>query len=166
MRSVSAFMPESKSISVTLRIKNNENKFYTHNSKLVTPGFRIVDEIDEDRKVTEKFDFSVIREGDKFTAKSIESKEAEKAPPARFNEASLVKVLESEGVGRPSTYFAMVHKPVEANYAYLQNKAYHMNKLGTEVVTGLEKFFPDIITPVFTKDLEEHLDKIEDGDAD
>lgn len=164
MRSVAAFMPECKSISITLRIENNGNKFYTHNTKIISPGFRTVYTINEDEKKSETFDFSIIREGDKFTAKTIEIKEKEKSPPSRYNEASLINKLEEEGVGRPSTYYTMVHKPVESNYAFLESKAFHMNKLGDEVIVNLEKFFPDIVTPVFTKELEDHLDRIEDGE--
>jgi DNA topoisomerase-1 len=76
----------------------------------------------------------------------------------------LIKTLEESGVGRPSTYNTMANVVVDRGYTYLEGRSYRMNPLGDEVAVNLEKNFPDIMNIEFTKNLEEHLDKIADGD--
>jgi DNA topoisomerase IA len=60
----------------------------------------------------------------------------------------------------------MVQRPLDYNYAHLEAKAFHLDLLGDEIITNLQKFFPDLITPEFTRNMEEHLDKIQDEGAE
>ncbi|GMO15574.1 MAG: type I DNA topoisomerase [Mycoplasmoidaceae bacterium] len=165
-RCIAAFMPASISSSINLRFINNDNKFYSHNDKEIFAGFKKEWNFDEDAKHTERIDFDKIKIGDKIKAKDMIVEQKELTPPARYNEASLVRELKVQGVGRPSTYESMTQKPLEYGYAHLEQRAYHIDILGDEIIENCEKFFPDIITPTFTRDMEEELDEIQDGESE
>jgi len=83
-------------------------------------------------------------------------------PPARYTEASLIKALEKEGIGRPSTYAPIISTIQERGYVEQKDKKFHATDLG-EVVTGkLDEYFPRIMDIAFTRHMEEQLDKIEE----
>jgi DNA topoisomerase-1 len=162
-RSVAAYMNPSKIESTAVRLINNENKFFTRSSKVIYPGYRKVWEFD-DSVGNEKIDFTKYKVGDKLEIKQILIQDGKKASPPRYNQASLVKELDEQGVGRPSTYRSMAQIALDRGYAYLDNKAYVMNPLGNEVIEGLEKFFPEIVDAKFTRDMEGRLDEIARND--
>ncbi len=84
-------------------------------------------------------------------------------PPARFTEASLIRMLEEQGIGRPSTYAPTVSTILDRYYVLKEGKALRPTPLG-EVVTGLMKDkFTDIVDPSFTAHMEESLDQVETG---
>jgi DNA topoisomerase-1 len=82
-------------------------------------------------------------------------------PPPRFNEASLVKTLEKEGIGRPSTYATIITKIQERNYVELKERRFYATKLGMTVTDLLVEHFPKIMDLKFTSHMEEELDDIE-----
>jgi DNA topoisomerase I len=82
-------------------------------------------------------------------------------PPPRYNEASLVKTLEKEGIGRPSTYATIITKIQERNYVELKERRFHATELGKTVTDLLVEHFPRIMDPKFTSHMEEELDDIE-----
>ena len=87
-------------------------------------------------------------------------------PPARFNDASLVKILEENGIGRPSTYAPIISTIVNREYAVRKGGALQPSELGEIVVDLLVEHFPDILGVEFTANMEEELDKIEEGSKD
>ena len=87
-------------------------------------------------------------------------------PPARFNDASLVKTLEENGIGRPSTYAPIISTIVNREYAVRKGGALQPSELGEIVVDLLVEHFPDILGVEFTANMEEELDKIEEGTKD
>jgi DNA topoisomerase-1 len=84
-------------------------------------------------------------------------------PPPRFNEASLVKGLEKEGIGRPSTYAAIISKIQERGYVELKERRFHATEIGMTVTDLLVEHFPKILDLKFTSHMEEELDDIEEG---
>jgi len=86
-------------------------------------------------------------------------------PPPRYTEASLVKTLEREGIGRPSTYAQIISTIQDRGYAELRDKAFHAKELGIVTNDALLPFFKNIINTKFTSRLEEHLDNIEEAKA-
>jgi len=84
-------------------------------------------------------------------------------PPPRYNEASLVKVLEESGIGRPSTYAAIVKTLEDRDYVSKVKRTFYPTDLGELVNSMLVRAFPDIITVPFTARMEEELDEIEEG---
>lgn len=87
-------------------------------------------------------------------------------PPARYNDASIVKTLEEKGIGRPSTYAPTIYTIVSRGYVDRQSGALHPTELGMIVVDLLTKHFPKIMDIQFTAGMEEELDKIEEGEMD
>ncbi|MGQ0815914.1 MAG: type I DNA topoisomerase [Gemmatimonadota bacterium] len=87
-------------------------------------------------------------------------------PPPRFTEASLVKELERLGIGRPSTYAAIISTITDREYVELQQKKFTPTPLGETVAKVLVKVFPDIFNVTFTSGMEGELDKIEEGELD
>jgi DNA topoisomerase-1 len=84
-------------------------------------------------------------------------------PPPRYNEASLIKALEKEGIGRPSTYASIIHKITseERGYIEVRERRFHATEIGKVVTDLLVKHFPNIMDLKFTSHMEEDLDKIE-----
>ena len=87
-------------------------------------------------------------------------------PPARYNEASLVKTLEEKEIGRPSTYAPIIETIIARGYVIRSQKHFQPTELGFVVVDMLEEYFKDIVDEKFTADLENKLDMIADGSVD
>jgi DNA topoisomerase-1 len=87
-------------------------------------------------------------------------------PPARYSEASLVKMLEEKGIGRPSTYAKIIDTLNKREYVYSEEKKFIPTDLGINVVDYLEENFRDIMNYNFTADLEKELDLVADGKLD
>ncbi|HEY6475896.1 MAG TPA: type I DNA topoisomerase, partial [Polyangia bacterium] len=87
-------------------------------------------------------------------------------PPPRFSEATLVKELEEKGIGRPSTYAAILSTVQDRGYVEKKEGRLHPTELGVMVNGLLVKSFPDIVSTDFTAQMEEQLDHVEDGTAD
>ncbi|MCZ6870255.1 MAG: type I DNA topoisomerase [Gammaproteobacteria bacterium] len=86
-------------------------------------------------------------------------------PPPRFGEASLVRELEKRGIGRPSTYAAIISTIQDRGYVTLVNKRFHAEKIGELVTDRLSESFPDLMDYGFTASMEEELDAIAQGEA-
>ena len=97
---------------------------------------------------------------------SIDPKQQYTSPPPRLTEASLVKKLESEGIGRPSTYAAIVQTIQDRDYVKLIDKRLHATDRGEIVTDKLVAHFPKIMDLKFTSHMEDELDKIEDAHFD
>ncbi len=86
-------------------------------------------------------------------------------PPARYTEASLVRALEANGIGRPSTYAPIISTIQERGYVYLEDKKFRPTDLGFVVTDQLVSHFPEIMDIEFTAGMETQLDEIEEGKA-
>ena len=87
-------------------------------------------------------------------------------PPARYSEASLVKEMEKRGIGRPSTYAAIISTIQERGYVTLQNRRFHSEKMGDIVTERLAESFANLMDYGFTASMEEHLDDVAQGERD
>jgi DNA topoisomerase-1 len=87
-------------------------------------------------------------------------------PPARYTEASLVKSLEKEGIGRPSTYASIISTIQDREYVEKKEKKFYATPVGEIVTDKLDEFFPQVMDIAFTRHMEEQLDKIEDQNLD
>lgn len=92
--------------------------------------------------------------------------EAQTTPPDRFTEASLVKTLESEGIGRPSTYATIIQTLIDRKYVLRKRRTLVPTVLGFVVNEYLEKHFPDVVDKGFTAEMERELDEVENGKKD
>jgi len=96
----------------------------------------------------------------------IKAEQHSTKPPARYTEASLVKALEKEGVGRPSTYATIISTIQERDYVHQQDKKFFSTDLGEVVTDKLNEYFPKVMDIAFTRYMEEQLDKIEEHHLD
>ncbi|GHE19863.1 type I DNA topoisomerase [Halomonas urumqiensis] len=85
-------------------------------------------------------------------------------PPARYTEASLVKELEKRGIGRPSTYAAIISTIQDRGYVKLENRRFYAEKLGDIVTERLKESFPDLMDFSFTARMEDSLDEVAEGE--
>ncbi len=85
------------------------------------------------------------------------------SPPPRFTEASLVKALETEGIGRPSTYASIIQTIQDRNYVLLRDRRFFASDLGIKVTEKLIEGFPDLMELGFTRRIEEELDGVEEA---
>lgn len=104
--------------------------------------------------------------GQKIAAVDIKAEQHFTKPPARYNEASLVKALEKEGIGRPSTYATIISTIQERGYVEQLKKQFYATDLGEVVTDKLNEYFPNIMDIAFTRQVEEQLDKIEEQHLD
>lgn len=103
-----------------------------------------------------------LKEGQRTPAVSIEPKQRFTSPPPRYTEASLVKTLEAEGIGRPSTYAAIIKTIQDRGYVEQVDRKFHPTPRGIVVTDKLCAHFPKIMDVRFTSHIEEDLDKIEE----
>ncbi|MCE5340652.1 MAG: type I DNA topoisomerase [Planctomycetaceae bacterium] len=103
-----------------------------------------------------------LKQGDKVAALDINAEQHFTKPPARYNEASLVKSLEKEGIGRPSTYASIISTIQDRGYVEQLERQFHPTDIGEVVTDKLSEFFPKIMDMAFTRYMEEQLDKIEE----
>jgi DNA topoisomerase-1 len=96
----------------------------------------------------------------------LEPKQNFTKPPSRYTEASLVKILEEKGIGRPSTYATIIDTLGRRAYVYKEEKRFIPTFLGHNVVEYLDKNFKDIMNYNFTADLEKQLDLVSEGSLD
>jgi len=87
-------------------------------------------------------------------------------PPPRYTEASLVKALEADGIGRPSTYASIIQTIQDRQYVELQDRSFRPTDLGAVVTDKLVKHFPTLFDVRFTARMEDRLDRVEEADAD
>lgn len=140
--------------------KKEEFEFRGIINKIKHQGFYLIYK-DEDSINTE--DFPDINNGDILKVKKFESKENMTTPPARYTEASLVKKLETEEIGRPSTYATILETLKKRKYVELEAKKLVPTNLGYQVKNELDKNFNNIMNIKFTANLEKYLDDIESG---
>ncbi|MGY8869823.1 MAG: type I DNA topoisomerase [Pseudomonadales bacterium] len=107
-----------------------------------------------------------VKKGELLTMTAVEPKQHFTKPTARFTEASLVKELEKQGIGRPSTYASIISTIQDRGYVEIQNKRFYACKMGDIVVERLTENFTDLMDYSFTARMEDALDEIAQGEAE
>lgn len=107
-----------------------------------------------------------LKEGQPLAAIKIDPSQNFTSPPPRYTEASLVKKLEAEGIGRPSTYASIIQVIQNRKYAKKVQNRFYATDLGMVVTDKLVEAFPEIIQVGYTRDMEQQLDDIEEKHAD
>ena len=142
-------------------------RFRVTGSVLKFEGFLKVYEESKDSKDEEdealRHKLPALTAGQKLTLKSLDTEQHFTEPPPRYNEASLVKELEERGIGRPSTYSAIISTIQERQYVQKVGGKFIPTEIGSVVTDLLVENFKDIFDFQYTARLEEELDEIEDG---
>lgn len=110
-----------------------------------------------------KADLPALEEGETLKLLDLETKQNFTKPPARFSEASLVKALEENGIGRPSTYASILSTIMGRDYVEKREGRFHPSELGIVVIDLLLKSFPDLMDIQYTAKMEDRLDEVEHG---
>lgn len=139
---------------------SNEEVFNANGQTLVFDGFlRVYPSKDKDDRV-----IPLVEEGESLKTKEVTPNQHFTKPPARFNEASLIKTLEELGIGRPSTYSATISTLQSRYYVILEDKRFEPTELGEAVNEILVAYFPKFVDEDFTAKMEDDLDKVADAD--
>ena len=139
---------------------NGDYSFRGTINKVIFDGYY---KIFKDEDEIKTGDFPELKEGNVHPIDKLNVEEGITKPPTRFSEATLVKKLESEGIGRPSTYASIVETLKTREYVELIEKRFYPTYLGYEVKDELVKNFKDIMNVKFTANMEKELDKVEEG---
>ncbi|MEY8573439.1 type I DNA topoisomerase [Oscillospiraceae bacterium 21-37] len=127
-------------------------------------GFTALYEESKDEEEKAGKDLPPLEEGQKLKIKDLKGNQHFTQPPPRYTEASLIKTLEENGIGRPSTYAATISTITTREYVAREGKAFKPTELG-EVITKLMKDrFPKIVNVRFTAQVEDELDAVQRGD--
>ncbi|MBN2053789.1 topoisomerase DNA-binding C4 zinc finger domain-containing protein, partial [bacterium] len=160
-------MTPHRLLTTTINVTANTMEFQVKGSRTTFPGFtRVYSESGDEATDQESKDGDVlpaVTKGDVLELLNAESQQNFTKPPARYSEASLVKDLEESGIGRPSTYAAILQIIRNRNYATVEDRRFKPTELGILVVDMLVEGFPTLMSVEFTAQLEEELDEIEDG---
>lgn len=131
-------------------------------SKLSFDGFMSV-YVQEDEKEDANVLLGNLKKGSSLKLDKLESGQHFTQPPAHFTEASLVKAMEEQGIGRPSTYAPTITTIIARRYVAKENKNLYVTELGGVVNSIMKQSFPSIVDITFTANLEYLLDKVGDG---
>ncbi len=165
-RFLASQMSEAIYNSAQMEIDNSGYIFKASGRVLKFPGFTAVyqdfsQKSDEDGVDTSKL-LPQLSEGDEVAKKSMKAEQKFTKPPLRYTDATLVKMMEEKGIGRPSTYATIIAK---LNQKYVRKESKYMvpNPISYEVVDMLDQCFADIMDIGFTAEMETKLDGIEEG---
>lgn len=160
-RMVASQMAPAVLDTMRVDIEQNGVKFVANGSKIKFPGFtKVYIEGKDDGKEEKENILPDLKEGENVKSADIEPKQHFTQPPARFSEATLIKTLEENGVGRPSTYAPTLETIQRRYYVKLNARRFEPTELGEIVNTLVSEFFPQIIDVNFTAEMEKDLDKI------
>ena len=169
-RFVASQMAQAQINQVSVTIEAGAYQFAASGSSVKFPGFMAVymSVADEKAKKDQKKKTVLpeLSEGLVLKLLQLEPKQHFTLPPPRFSEASLVKELEENGIGRPSTYASILSTLREKEYANLQNRYFRPSELGFIVNDLLVESFPDIFDVEFTARMEENLDRVESSEVE
>lgn len=168
-RTVATQMAEARQTHITVQIQVEDAGFRASGKRIDFPGFfrAYVEGSDDPNAAIEDQEVILppLRQGDTPVCRELEAIGHETQPPARYTEASLVKTLESEGIGRPSTYASIIGTIIDRGYAQMVNNALVPTFTAFAVTSLLEKHFPDLVDTSFTARMEQTLDDISTGEV-
>ena len=169
MRTVACQMADAKLTMLTVQLEAGEARFRATGKRIDFAGFfRAYVEGSDDPSAaleTKEVLLPTLKEGDLPACRSVQALDHQTQPPARFSEAALVQRLEAEGIGRPSTYAAIIGTICDRGYARLVANALIPTFTAFAVTALLEEHFPDLVDPGFTARMEGTLDEISQGQA-
>lgn len=168
-RTVATQMADSQQTQITVQLQVEDAGFRASGKRIDFDGFlrAYVEGSDDPDAALENMEVILppLQVGDKPRCKALESIGHETQPPARYTEASLVKTLESEGIGRPSTYASIIGTIIDRGYAQMNGNALVPTFTAFAVTGLLEEHFPDLVDTSFTSKMEQTLDDISMGEA-
>jgi DNA topoisomerase I len=166
-RTVASQMADARQTQLSVDVQVENAGFRSSGKRIDFPGYlrAYVEGSDDPNAAIEDQEIILpaLVKGDQPNCKKLDAIDHETQPPARYTEASLVKMLESEGIGRPSTYASIIGTIIDRGYAQLQSNALVPSFTAFAVTALLETHFQDLVDPSFTARMEQTLDDISTG---
>ena len=163
-RFIASQMTEAKLETTTVSFDANGCTYRATGTKVLFPGYTAIYTEGRDDSAEEEAAIPTVSANDIFRAEKVEKEQKFSQPPARYTEASLVKLLEEKGIGRPSTYAPTISTIIERGYVRREKKQLVPTELGFVVTKIMKENFSDIVDIKFTADMESKLDLIKDGE--
>jgi DNA topoisomerase I len=169
-RFISSQMSPALYDQTTVDIEAGRGLFRATGSVVKFPGFTVIymegkEEEEEAKDKEEEKKLPDLAEGEELRLIALEGKQHFTQPPPRFTESALVKELEEKGIGRPSTYATILSTIQERDYVFKEKSRLKPTILGCAVSDLLMESFPEVMDVQFTAEMEERLDKVEEGDV-
>ncbi len=169
-RTVASQMADAQQTHLTATIEAADAVFRASGKRIDFPGFfrAYVEGSDDPEAALEDREepLPALAKGDALALRELESLRHETQPPARYTEATLVKTLEAEGIGRPSTYASIIGTIIDRGYVDRNGTQLIPTFTAFAVTTLLEQHFPHLVDTRFTAGMEDRLDEIAEGDAE
>ena len=161
-RTLASLMANSIRMVTTIVFDNNDYKFKTTGFVITFDGYLKLYKDYEDEEDNNKV-LPEIGDNETCSTTNVDSLQHFTNPPARYTEAKLIKELEELGIGRPSTYATIIDTIKSRDYVSVEEKKFKPNEIGFETTDKLQEFFSDLINTEYTRNMEEDLDKIAEG---
>lgn len=159
-RFVASQMTGAEYATQKVKLLSNEELFQLNGNTLVFDGFlRVLSSKDQQDK-----EIPALEKGESLKVKEILPEQHYTQPPARYDEASLIKLLEELGIGRPSTYAPIINTLLARYYVVIEEKRFVPTELGETVNGLLTEYFPMFVDEEFTANMEHSLDSVADGE--
>ena len=170
-RTVASQMADAKLSTTTVKfeteVDGKQAEFSAAGTTVITPGFLAAyQDPEDDKKEDASAKLPILEVGQSLKIEEIASKDHSTSPPARYTEASLVKALEEQGIGRPSTYAAIISTIISKGYVVKRGSALVPEWIAFTVTRFLEENFGHLVDYAFTAKMESDLDKIAVGELD
>jgi DNA topoisomerase I len=160
-RFIACQMSPSRYLATTIEIEAGTYLFTASGSKEIFDGFSAV--YKEESEEEKPNGIPALEKDQALELVGVEPSQHFTKPPPRFSDSSLIKVLEEEGIGRPSTYAPIISTLINRGYIHRMKGYLNPTELGFKVADMLVQYFPDIIDMKFTAYMEEELDEIAEG---
>lgn len=167
LRFMASQMSDAVFDATTIDIAAGEYRFRATGQVMKFPGFTALytEEHDDDAEEERNQRLPELSPGQKLSLHELLPEQHFTQPPPRYTEASLVKELEKNGIGRPSTYAPIIETLRKRDYATLEQRRFKPTEVGMAVCGLLSDYFPSVVDLKFTAKMEAELDKVEDGSA-
>lgn len=162
-RFVASRMENAKYKTTSVKLGAGEYIFTMSGSKIVFDGFMSVYTDDDEEKASSDAVIGKLKVGDELELVKLIDLQHFTQPPAHYTEASLVKALEEQGIGRPSTYAPTITTIMARHYVVKEQKNLYVTELGQIVNSMMVNYFGSIVDKEFTANLEQLLDSVGDG---
>src|SRR5690554_6236790 len=158
---VACQMPPARYLSSSITVKAGDFELRTKGRIMQFDGYlKVLPSKEEDVILPD------VAKGETLTLEKLDPKQHFTKPAPRYTEASLVKELEKRGIGRPSTYAAIISTIQDRGYVKVENRRFYAQKVGDIVAERLQESFSDLMDYDFTAKMEDSLDKVASGEKD
>ena len=165
-RFMASQMADCQQDTVSVTVYAGDYRFKASGYTVTFDGFTVLYEEATDEKEKKETSLPPLEQGQVLKLKELKSEQKFTQPPARYTEATLIKALEENGIGRPSTYAPIITTIIDRGYVERDQKKLKPTLLGRAVDGLMLEQFPHIVDVDFSAEMEKNLDKVESGKAD